>query len=225
MSRTFSTGDGVCKDCEAGKFSGFEGAAFCANCSAESFHNSSCTVECVRQESLLLGFAELHNVLQKYSNEGGECTDCPKGKSSNIIGATEYVCTLCSPGTYSSVTGSTACTSCEPGKSTELAGSYKCYDCFAGEYSNTSGASLCTKCAAGKSSATGSLHCTNCAAGTYNDIEGGLCINCEAGKYSNTLGATSSSTCKNCEAGKSSTAGATTQIVCRKTMILLAVFV
>jgi hypothetical protein len=151
-------------------------------------------------------------------------------------------CTVCSAGTYSSVSGASVCTGCAAGKYGVTVGatsSSACLPCAAGTYSGAAGSSACTTCgfingfhaysAAGASAC--SLYCSPgysvgygsypytcwpCPAGKYMDISHiafTACMNCPSATYSTNVLASSS--CTSCAPGTySNSAGNSVCSVC-----------
>ena len=131
------------------------------------------------------------------------CTNCSAGKYSNVTGASSAsVCTNCTVGTYSTAVGSSS--------------SVVCMNCLPGKYSGVTGASACANCSAGSYSvaigATSSAACVACPAGAYSGTAGAssstVCVLCPAGTYSNVTGASSAAACVTCAAGTFAAAGA-----------------
>ena len=119
------------------------------------------------------------------------CIPCPAGAFSSV-NFTTTSCSLCSPGTYSALTGSNSSAVCLPCP-------VATYSVFAGN----SNISQCIFCPVGKYSlqtgASSPSVCLPCVAGTYSFSEGVTsCTSCYPGSYSTKFGATSISTCNSC---------------------------
>ena len=124
------------------------------------------------------------------SCNAGEACDCPSGRFSSIVGATEcqeaeeghYAAgpggadaatnqTRCEPGRYSAQRGKAACDKCAAGMFAQRFGMLQCVRCGAGRYANRSGSSVCAKCRPGRYRPEGeedSDHedCLDCSAAT-----------------------------------------------------------
>lgn len=159
---------------------------------------------------------------------------CPRGSFSTFP---VDVCTLCSPGYYSSTIGSETCSSCTTGTFSQLEGSTSCavcplgtfqptynvtsmsgcYPCPQGSFAEKRGLDVCRKCPKGTYSViTGSVSQANCLAcepGFYNPIDGASqCSPCGAGYVTNE---TASIECKECPAGHFSKLASSTCNICR----------
>lgn len=113
-----------------------------------------------------------------------ECTPCPSGSYSNVIGSYDPLnCIACPSGTYSPLSGASSNKSCTP--------------CGPGYYSTIQGA-------------PSSNNCTMCKAGFYSEIPGATkCIPCGDNTYSAVVGSFSAQSCQKCPFGTiSTTAGA-----------------
>jgi hypothetical protein len=81
------------------------------------------------------------------------CTTCPSGymyKANPNVGVSSanlWGCTICSPGTFSSSSGSSTCTSCIAGAFSPSSGSISCSPCLAGTFTSAPGQSGCASCA------------------------------------------------------------------------------
>jgi hypothetical protein len=110
---------------------------------------------------------------------------------------TKVACTACKPGTFKSVSGSSACVVCPTGKYSVINGSSSntsCLDCPPGTYLETMGndeLSDCMECAAGKYSvihgSSSNTTCLDCPPGSYletkgNDAESDCMASLSAGK-------------------------------------------
>ena len=160
-----------CRDCDSGKYLPTQGNRASSDCLwCEAGKSSS----------------------QKGAKNSSTCEDCVAGKYST---AGNELCTLCPPGTYSTVSGAPSISSCNL--------------CPAGKYSEDTGASskdVCQDCDAGKYSSTQGNHaasaCVPCGAGKYSPISGiisvSACVDCPPGRFSQ---ATSTATCELCSPG------------------------
>ena len=110
--------------CPRGTFSSMAGASMCGSCAAGTFNN-------------LIGMSSI-----------SACTPCASGSySASSIGSSS-TCTLCTPGLYTAVSGSTSCTRCQIGKYTPINGTATdCTWCTNGtSYTTTTSSSTCTTC-------------------------------------------------------------------------------
>jgi hypothetical protein len=178
---TFSTIDGICRDCSSGTYSSSSGTAICSVCSAGTTSTQGATycVPCQPGE---------------YSSPGsGYCGTCPRGTQSTGGG-----CINCQAG-YNTDNSTKLCVPCPSGTFNPNAGSPNCATCNPGLYSPTPGATVCTDCPSGTSSGWGASSCGACPAGTYNNLPDSFtCYTCPDGTFSNTSGTTE---CSNCAAG------------------------
>ena len=184
-----ATGSSSCAACGAGKYQDVSGGAVCKSCSAGYYQTEAAQSYC------------LACPLGKYgTGDGITCTECPTGRFSNRMGASECEecpsgsyqneigqasCMLCSPGTYTDVAEATQCTDCPIGKSQPFAGGEGCLPCEEGTYSLDVGQSRCLSCAPGTfNNATESTSCSTCVAGKYQAVQGQtVCNDCPAGRY------------------------------------------
>jgi len=143
------------------------------------------------------------------SNTGLTCLDCTAG-SFGLNG----VCSLCSVGTYQSLTGAsfcsrcaypltsywpyTSCSSCYYGTyaSPTSTGDW-CQTCPVGYYSMSLGRTYCDPCALGSSTLTSNMYCDQCTAGKYTSSPG-PCLSCAVGTNA---GGSGLSACSQCSAG------------------------
>jgi len=171
--------------------------------------------ECVTAEA---GYAaSTGNVFQcpagTYSGQGSnQCTLCPVGTYSSVIGATNLsTCLQCEFGTYSDTAGVAQCKYCPYGTynsstrgAADVSSCQPCTTCNPGQYKPTqctptanSGGS-CTTCTAGKY-CDGTTQ-TDCPIGTITTANGqSSCSACPAGQYQDETGRTSCKT--TCSAG------------------------
>ena len=157
------------------------------------------------------------------TGNSNQCTSCPAGFYSDILGLFGNLCAECPKGTYSN-TSSTSCTYCEAGKYQDTRGKGSCKKCPKNTYSEGVGniyEDQCRRCPSGKKSDKGSTNsdacevcpigkymwndCTDCPQGQYQDETGKesckICNNIKS-QFENSTGLTSSDSCDGCEAGK-----------------------
>jgi uncharacterized Zn-binding protein involved in type VI secretion len=107
------------------------------------------------------------------------CTQCPPGKYSSAIAAgSESVCLDCFPGSYQGQPGmvsSRNCSLCSRGTFNSVSGASSCLRCGAGTYSigvgSASNSSCSHVCPAGSYSSAGASSCTGCRPGTFSTGE------------------------------------------------------
>jgi len=147
-----------------------------------------------------------------------QCTKCPAGKVSTVVGATSDTCTFCGAGQVSAA-GDTTCTACVAGQyatgdptdtggglvSQISLGATSCNDCPAGYFASAGSSIVCEACAAGKYSGIGATVCPDCAAGAYSSSAYATCTVCIAG-FKTSL-ASAATACTACDAGQTSNAG------------------
>jgi len=215
------TGQSVCKDCGAGKYSTVTEAATntCQSCPTGKYSSS-------------LG-----------ANSANMCISCPAGRYQTQEGASsESDCLYCPVGKYSQ-SGKNECISCDPRKVTGVLtgatncnfatcsngylseGRANCEKCPEGEYLNYDGGdSTCKQCSSQLPRSNGTScyrclpgrhrgSCSVCPAGRYTGWESELlteCRPCQAG-YQDEEG---QGTCKNCPAGRISSDDRTTCVTC-----------
>ena len=154
------------------------------------------------------------------------CSDCPKGKYSDLVDNTATGCTQCPAGSTTIVTGATVCVSCGPGFSFDssgqcaacLPGSYSplgdpCLPCPISTYIANSSASTCIQCLPGKyTTMIGSIEestCLPCLPGSYR-ASGQSCLPCPYSTYNPD---SSASTCIQCPQGTFITVLGSTDLV------------
>ena len=147
----------------------------------------------------------------KYNDQVGvsECTDCPEGTFSTIIGAIgEFECENCPDGYRPSTTGQ----GCEPCPIRTFGVGGICEPCTTGKYNNIEAQTQCTKCNPGYFTyGTAAYSCTACPSGRYNGqlgLEQNECHKCPAGKYNDVTALTE---CKLCPSGRADTREALVQ--------------
>ena len=126
-----------------------------------------------------------------YSQAGGRCKPCEKGKYSHLRNSN---CSVCLPGTVSKTSGSSACDACPAG--TREVDNQFCSECPSGKISGPASQN-CSACPAGSvSKSPGSWSCDACPAGKY-EVNNQLCSNCPVG----TISGSGNNTCTRCQAG------------------------
>ena len=138
----------------------------------------------------------------KYNDQVGvsECTDCPEGTFSTIIGAIgEFECENCPDGYRPSTTGQ----GCEPCPIRTFGVGGICEPCATGKYNNIEAQVRCKNCNPGYFTyGSAAYSCTACPSGRYNGQSGlqqNECHKCTAGKYNDQ---TAQFVCKSCPAGR-----------------------
>ena len=137
-------------------------------------------------------------------------------------------CTLCTSGTYKSVTGSSTCLNC-PARSDSPPQSTAVTNCICNAGSSGQNGGTCTQCSDGTyKPSTGDSNCLGCPANSispaestalsacrcnpgWNGPDGGTCTQCSGGLYKSGVGNTG---CVGCPATSLSPAGSTAVIVC-----------
>jgi hypothetical protein len=112
------------------------------------------------------------------------CQDCSPGSFSSASGSA--TCQPCEAGRFAALPAQTACLDCDPGTFSGQTGSESCRPCDAGTFSASSGRTACQDCAPGSFTAlTGTTVCDNCPQDFNpqqedgdNDRAGDLCDNC-----------------------------------------------
>lgn len=211
-----------CIDCSPGKFSNKLGQTSndCIECNIGQYSNrmdgSTECLDCPNGYISAQGSFECYKCeLGKFANKRLECTNCPKGKYSDIDDIVlESQCKNCNKGKWSDTVGAEnedTCIVCETGKYGNVYGQISpkaCINCVEGKYRDilTDPGVDCIVCENGKYSSIGSYKCENCPAGKYNNGDRAEdhmeCILCVSGKYNEIEGADSVEKCKNCGAGK-----------------------
>ena len=128
------------------------------------------------------------------------CVNCPAGKYSMTVGATNAsTCVDCAAGKYSETLGAS-----QPAT---------CLDCAPGSYAPTSGMSSCTPCPANSVSPSGSSLLTSCQCNAgYTGSDGGPCSVCAVSTYKTAVG---SATCSACPPNSVSPTGSTLSTSCQ----------
>ena len=177
------------------------------------------------------------NVTEYFVGDGGLRDACPKAPCANIECAAgssrtgscgnditrsnnNFVCELCTPGTFNDQMNATTCTSCAAGTYQAEQNSTACEICTPGYYcAEGSAAPLpcpggthanlsltvmtsihdCVICPVGTFCSVGSAEPIECAPGTYNDqLNASTCANCAPGTFQ---AATGSTACEACTVG------------------------
>ena len=210
-----------CINCNAGRYSGTEGATSISTCLMCDIGKASdagvgvCTIcEAGKYASATIAASSCTDcVAGRYSGtaratSAETCVACEVGKASSVGSST---CTMCIAGQYASATTSaTSCIKCPSGRYSVTAGKTSCTACSSGTYSTILGASSpsdCLPCGAGLGSPGASFSCAPCQGGSYSGGDGG-CVFCPTGRFSKSIEAKSINTCLPCEAGKTSDIGA-----------------
>jgi len=164
-----ATAQSTCLSCNAGYFSGADGATVCTICNTGSMS--------------LAG--------------AGFCTSCIAGMYSESSGA--IACVLCPAGKYSIVSGATSCVYCSAGKYNELISMTFCLSCSDGTFATVIGSTECKQCVPGKYFISVFDQCSDCAKGTYSQYyKASSCTPCEKGTYSTSMGSKLPSDCQQC---------------------------
>lgn len=105
-------------------------------------------------------------------------------------------CVMCGAGRHGPE-NTNQCRDCSPGTHSSMNGSSVCLACAAGSFANASRMTECLSCPAGSYAPTAQLsQCFPCTAGLFQDqMSSTACLWCERGKYQTEDGAT---TCKEC---------------------------
>ena len=211
-------GSTSCISCAAGTY-GVDGMSSCLQCAEGMFADSAAATAC---NSCAPGkYSGLGSSICKSCSAGSyaaagymTCLACDAGKFSSVAESTNTsICAECSPGSFSSILGSSVCLLCSAGQFALLGASY-CDWCSSGKYSTSIRAGapgVCIECTAGTYSPMGSSACLQCSAGTYSTIGSSGCALCPGGMYSSAIGF---GTCTVCDGGFFSTAGSTTCSSC-----------
>lgn len=209
--------EGVCAECPGGRvaIAGSPGCAICPSGSAPAFHKANCSncslgrfspspghIACVPCES---GSVPVRHV---------GAVACRQCKPTTFAVPTDYRCSNCSAGLYSSASGQSACLpcsaglfslsnaaiceQCDPGKHQMDLGQTVCADCEAGLYSRI-GWIVCEACVKGRFSSLAQGSCSNCSLGTWSGLQSSMCTGCEKGRFTNVSRSTA---CQKCDAGK-----------------------
>ena len=235
----------ICTDCSPGTYASTKNKSTCDPCPINFFTNVSQTVQCKKcpagtDTRSLQGAPECTPCspgyfspaeasscqvcpINQYTSKNGTvtCEKCPAGSDtlSKTASISPENCTLCRPGYFSPVNGS-SCQACPVNQFNDVTGSLSCqacpagYDtagksasvactpCNAGFYSPLNGSS-CQGCPAGSiSDQPAQTSCSLCAQGTYNpSVAQTVCQRCNAGSYAESSG---SSVCNLCPAGTAS---------------------
>ena len=217
-SKTGANSASECQDCTKGKYQNKKGMTECKNCYRGLFQDQTGKQSC---EQCPKGTYATDNIVA--TGNSTQCTSCPAGFYSNILGLFGNLCAGCPKGTYSTA-GSTSCTYCEAGRYQDEIDKSSCKDCPKNTYSEGVGniyEDQCIRCDTGKKSNSGSTNsnecvdcpigkymyddCTECPQGQYQDQQGqGSCKICNniRSQFENSTGLTSSDSCDGCEAGK-----------------------
>ena len=203
-SHKSSAGNGPCEKCDAGTYSGAEGAISSSDCTTCPEHSSSPA-----------GSTDISQCACNGSYEKQESSDsftCVEDKS--------IACELqCPDHHYTKLCKCTQCKSCRPGSQPlGCGGDHEgtCALCPADTFKEQDGPSSCTPCEEGFESRPGSSYCcpigttdssgtcmkNACPKGTYG--RGGMCVECEAGTYRQDE---FSNVCAACHANMQSPAG------------------
>ena len=156
------------------------------------------------------------------------CSECTKGKFSDVVGAnSSHMCQNCPAGTYSSEEGQSSenmCIRCGRGQYQPLPGqtnASSCTVCPGGKYSNISGASICQECPAGfiepnKGTHAGShVDCEPCPADFPVARNGStFCRSCLAGRYFDNIDFTECAACPSGWKGMRNSSGDYLCIMC-----------
>ena len=237
LGRSASIATGQCQLCAPGKFAENMGQSRCTNCPGGRFSPAEEAVECISCGAGEYAFLGSDSCAPcpagKYTAMFEapyfrSCINCRAGRYSAANSsvachtcALEYFaiagqssCTICGPGTYSSVKvivggsvdgqfwGTSA------GGFPSLGGQYSvggdhpdnCTSCPGGQYSAAYGAANCALCSPGKYSVPRSTFCRNCPSGTASASRGAwTCSACVAGRYAPTPAST---TCELCGQGQ-----------------------
>ena len=156
-------GGARCNDCERGKYSDSFSATACRQCPE---YSDSLPGSLVIEDCLCIAGADGTSTLN--------CTLCPPGSYKSINGSSD--CILCEEGKYSGAFGATTCLSCLDGESS-LEGSTSEVDC---------------SCLRGFQG----IDCEPCLPGTYKDVSGSaLCVGCPEGTYNSEFAALGCTPC------------------------------
>ena len=138
---------------------------------------------------------------QGLTGQPGFCSLCSPGTYKSVLGSTP--CTLCNANTFSTAQGASwnsTCTSCKT-YSTSDPGSFYEEQCMCKPgYGTDSITNRCTECPLGRYKYfTGNAGCSKCISGTFGSYPGqSLCNACPTGTFTKLLG---SSSCQMCEPG------------------------
>ena len=188
----YSGMNGICSRCTEGKYKPHNGSAPCTFCEAGKYSGSQGAVA----ESDCLS-CPAHSTSQEGSISQGDCK-CLAGWT-----GTSSLCAKCGKGTYKNKTGSESCTQCPDASgnhaSTSPAQSDDVSDCKcnAGYYdSGTDGTLTCTQCPLNHTSELGSSDLSHCACNSgYTGPGAGACTGCELGKFKSSVGTLECTSC------------------------------
>ena len=204
----------ACAACVAGTYKDFAGSYPCTNCPADSYSPETaetsldtCTA-CPASTQSVAGSSVITDcvcVVGYTGPDGGECTECEKGKFKDAIG--DAACDDCAIGQHQTLTGQTECMDCVAGKYAPEPGHVDCLNCPTGRFQPSEGQGACLQCAPGKyNNQIGSItvsDCLNCPTGQYQDVSAqASCKLCGAGKFNAYIGMSSPSDCIPCAVGK-----------------------
>jgi outer membrane protein assembly factor BamB len=148
---------------------------------------------------------------------GNSFSTCPAGSgitsalnSTTVsVANTDMYCSACDIGYHSS---RSICSPCTPGYFTNVTGVTRCAACSAGDYVSSYVSVSCGACPVGMYSDQGETACTHCEAGKYASTErtANGCMSCGSGKFS---ASTASTKCDSCGLGYTSAAVGSTGCV------------
>ena len=141
--------------------------------------------------------------------------------------ASDYTCSSCSPGTYSSAANASQCDACDAGSFSASANASSCTACSPGSVAVSSGMSACVPCPVStwqNLDVAGSLKtpCSPCPANSGHNLVGNYdvfqCV-CGSGTYKDMTSDGKSFTCSTCEPGFQCAAG-TSSAVLQVTLVI-----
>ena len=196
---------GACSLCATGKYKTVNGTANCTDCWAGSYSgtlgaNSSETCLSCTDNSNSVGGSSLIT----------SCV-CNAGAS----GANGGPCSLCMPGKYKTVSGTSVCLNCSANTFSTVIGATSVFVCSnCGANSQSVGSSVVCVCNAGYTGPDGGV-CLPCVSGTFKTgIGSAECTLCANDTFSGVAASTDASVCQPCQTNAISAAGSVGQEYC-----------